>query len=315
MKSFSIIFAGTPEFSAVTLAALLQSRHTIKAVYTQPDRPAGRGRKLTASPVKQLALQHQLPIYQPQTLKEIKEQDILKSLQADIMVVVAYGLILPLSVLKAPRFGCLNIHASLLPRWRGAAPIQRALLAGDAETGITIMQMDEGLDTGAMLYKTVCPITDKDTSQSLHDKLAKLGAEALLTTLDRLAAHTLQPESQDHSSATYAHKIAKEEANLDWKLSAQALDNKVCAFNPWPVAQTIVDNQVVRIWQAEVINQSVGASQPGTIIHVSPDGIDVATGENILRLQKLQLPGGRVLAAADILNAHKNDFSLGKILG
>lgn len=319
--SYKIIFAGTPEFSAVTLQTLLASSHKVQAVYTQPDRPAGRGRQLTASPVKQLALQHDLPVYQPQTLRDIKEQESLAALKADLMIVVAYGLLLPLPVLQAPRLGCINIHASLLPRWRGAAPIQRAILAGDAKTGVTIMQMDEGLDTGAMLYKVECPIQTKDTSQSLHDKLAKLGAEALLVTLERLSENKLHPEQQDNSHASYAQKISKEEAVIDWSLSANEIDHKIRAFNPWPVAQTMLNDEVLRIWQAECLGHAsisqhnLRQFSPGKIIQVTREGIDVATSHGVIRLQKIQLPGGRVLPVADILNARHNDFLVGTMLG
>jgi methionyl-tRNA formyltransferase len=300
--SFNIIFAGTPEFSAVTLQALLHSLHKVKAVYTQPDRPSGRGLKLTQSPVKQLALHHELPVYQPVTLRDLHEQTLLRDMQADLMVVVAYGLILPIPVLSAMRLGCLNIHASLLPRLRGAAPIQRAILAGDAKTGITIMQMDEGLDTGDMLYKVECPILSNDTSYTLHDKLAKLGADALLITLDRLSNQSLHPEKQDESHATYAHKISKEEAKLEWRLTASELDRKIRAFNPWPVACTMMDENVLRIWQAEVKENFSANVQPGKILHISRDGIDVAAGMGIVRLLKMQLAGGRVLSAADMIN-------------
>jgi methionyl-tRNA formyltransferase len=315
MKSFNIIFAGTPEFSATTLSALLHSNHKVKAVYTQPDRPAGRGRKLTASAVKLLALQHQLPVYQPVTLRDVSEQEILANLQADIMVVVAYGLILPLPVLQAPTHGCLNIHASLLPHWRGAAPIQRSILAGDVKTGITIMQMDEGLDTGDMLYKVECPIEARDTSHTLHDKLAKLGAEALLVTLDRLAAQTIHPEQQDNTHASYAHKISKEEATLDWSLPATELNRKIRAFNPWPVAQTTMNGEILRVWQAEVIDKPLPHSMPGKILHVSHDGIEVATGQGVLRLLKMQLPGGRVLSVVDMVNAKRDQFIIENTLG
>jgi methionyl-tRNA formyltransferase len=313
-KQFNIIFAGTPEFSAVALNAILHSQHKVMAVYTQPDRPAGRGRKLTASAVKQLALQHELPVFQPVTLRDKHEQAQLVDFHADLMIVVAYGLILPLPVLQAPQLGCLNIHASLLPRWRGAAPIQRAILAGDAKTGITIMQMDEGLDTGAMLYKSECPIHHRDTSQLLHDKLAKLGADSLLITLDRLSEHALHPEIQDETHASYAHKISKEEAVLDWTMDAIVLERTVRAFNPWPVAQTMLAVEVVRIWQAELL-ETQSQQQPGTILHVSSDGIDVAAGKNSLRLQKIQLPGGRVLSAADILNSRRKEFLIGNKFG
>ncbi|EKD73972.1 MAG: hypothetical protein ACD_45C00123G0006 [uncultured bacterium] len=309
-RSYKIIFAGTPEFSVKTLAALLASRHTVQAVYTQPDRPAGRGRKLTPSPVKKMALEHHLPVHQPLTLRDADAQQTLADFQADLMVVVAYGLILPLSVLRAPKLGCLNVHASLLPRWRGAAPIQRAILAGDDVTGITIMQMDQGLDTGAMLYKMECPIQVDDTSAALHDRLADLGARALLMTLDVLP--TLHPEKQNAALATYAAKMSKEEAQLNWNFSAVELNRKIRAFNSWPVAWTMINGQVLRIWRAEIVAQPC-SQQPGMILRSSAEGIDVATGKGILRLQKIQLPGARALPVADILNARPGDFLVGKL--
>jgi methionyl-tRNA formyltransferase len=313
LPSYTIIFAGTPHFSVNALSALLNSRHQIKAVYTQPDRPAGRGRKLTASPVKELALQHQLPVYQPVTLRNEQEQQILNALQADLMIVAAYGLLLPLPILQAPRLGCINIHASLLPRWRGAAPIQRAILAGDAVTGVTIMQMNEGLDTGDMLYKVECDIEAQDTSLTLQTRLAELGASALLETLDQLTL--LKHEPQENSQATYAHKITKEEAQLDWSLSAIELDRKIRAFIPWPVAFTQYGEQTIRIWEAETRPQQKAVSQPGTILAASADGIEIATGDGILCVKKLQLPGGKQLSVAEVLNARQNAFSIGNVLG
>lgn len=309
MKSYKIIFAGTPEFSAVTLHALLHSRHSVQAVYTQPDRPAGRGRKLTPSPVKMLAQQHDLPVHQPLTLRDAQEQQKLAALQADLMVVVAYGLILPAPVLAAPQLGCINVHASLLPRWRGAAPIQRAILAGDATSGITIMQMDAGLDTGNMLHKVECSIQAEDTSESLHDRLAVLGAEALLKTLDDLPS--LTPEAQDNALATYAHKINKEEAKLNWSLPAVQLARQVRAFNPWPVA--FFDG--IRVWQAEAQAARSSVNQPGVIVAATAEGIDVATSDGLLRITKLQLPGGRILSVAEVLNARSDKFVVGKLLG
>ena len=307
-NTLNIIFAGTPEFSVKTLDALLHSQHKVTAVYTQPDRPAGRGRKLTPSPVKQLALQHNLPVHQPLTLRDAHEQKILADIQADLMIVVAYGLLLPLPVLQAPKFGCINVHASLLPRWRGAAPIQRAILAGDKTTGVTIMQMDQGLDTGAMLQKSECTIYPDDTSAILHDRLAVLGAEALLTTLNQLSLIT--PEAQNNSLATYAHKILKEEAKLAWNISAVELARKVRGFNPWPVTFIQHGEMIVRVWQAQALPQSCSA-EPGEIVAVSAQGIDIATVDGILRLEKIQLPGGRVLPVADILNSRAQDFSVG----
>lgn len=307
-----IIFAGTPEFSVSALRSLLQSKHEVIAVYTQPDRPAGRGQKLTPSPVKLLAQEHNIPVHQPLTLRDPEEQKIIKDMQADVMVVVAYGLLLPVPVLEAPRFGCINIHASLLPRWRGAAPIQRAIFAGDKETGVTIMQMEAGLDTGPMLKVVKCPIYETDTSEILHDRLSVMGADALMATLAELS--DIKPEVQQHELATYAHKIKKEEAILNWQLSAIELNRIVHAFNPWPVATTTCGDKTVRIWQSVVNSQTV-TQLPGTIIHASTQGIDVATGDGILRLQKIQLPGAKVLPVSDVLNAHRNEFAPGRKLG
>lgn len=307
-----IIFAGTPEFAAVHLRALLQSPHQVIAVYTQPDRHAGRGQKILASPVKQLALQHQLPIYQPLTLRDASEQEKFKNLNADIMVVVAYGLLLPEVILNAPRFGCINVHASLLPRWRGAAPIQRAISAGDAKTGVTIMQMDKGLDTGAMLKQTSCSITADDTAETLHHKLAELGVPALLATLNELESGKLHPIKQNDTEACYASKIQKDEAKLNWQLSAAELERQVRAFNPWPVAFAQIDaNTHLRVWHARVIAESV-IVEPGVIVRIDKAGIAVATGENVLLLETIQLPGGRAISVADFLNAKRDYLQVGQ---
>ncbi len=308
-EGLNVIFAGTPEFAACSLQALLDSPHRVRAVYTQPDRPAGRGRKLKASPVKALALAHEIPVLQPKTLRDVEIQAELAA--SDVMIVVAYGLILPTAVLTAPRMGCFNIHASLLPRWRGAAPIQRAILAGDAKTGVTIMQMDEGLDTGDMLLKAYTSIEPGDTAQTLHDRLAALGAQALLDTLHGLQTGTLQPEPQDDAQSTYAAKLDKAEAQIDWQQTAIELARRVHAFNPWPVAHTPYQGQNLRIWLAGAIDGGSDAP-PGTVVAEGRDGIDVVCGDGLLRVTRLQLPGGRPIDAADYLNAHS---LLGKRLG
>ncbi len=307
----NIVYAGTPEFAATALVALIESHHNIIAVYTQPDRPAGRGRKLTASPVKELALQHGIEVFQPENLKDPAEQEKLAALKPDLMVVAAYGLLLPEAVLNTPRLGCLNIHASLLPRWRGAAPIQRAILAGDSETGITIMQMDVGLDTGDMLYKLSTSIEPKDTAQTLHDRLAELGARAIVEALDKLQAGTLTAEKQDDSQANYAKKLYKEEAQIDWQKSASEIARQVAAFNPWPVAQSKNGEETLRIWNAVALEER-STKAPGSVVRTDKQGIDVTCGEGILRITRLQRPGGKPQSATEYLNAHKLD---GVILG
>ncbi|WP_037413510.1 methionyl-tRNA formyltransferase [Shewanella xiamenensis] len=308
MKPLNIIFAGTPDFAARHLQALINSHHNVIAVYTQPDRPAGRGKKLTASPVKELALAHNIPVYQPGSLRKEPAQQELAALNADIMVVVAYGLILPKVVLDTPRLGCINVHGSILPRWRGAAPIQRALWAGDKETGVTIMQMDIGLDTGDMLLKTYLPIEDDDTSASLYEKLAQQGPDALLQALEGLANGTLAAEKQDETLANYAEKLSKEEARLDWTKSATQLWQEVRAFNPWPVSYFEHQGNTIKVWQTQVSTTSSNAT-PGTIISASKKGIEVATGDGVLTLLSMQLPGKKPLSVADILNARGEWFT------
>ena len=302
----TIVFAGTPEFAATILQALLDDGQRVCAVYTQPDRPAGRGRKLTASAVKQLAVHAALPVYQPVSLKEPEAQQTLCGLRADLMVVAAYGLLLPEPVLSAPRLGCVNVHASLLPRWRGAAPIQRAILAGDSETGITLMQMDAGLDTGPMLLRRSCPILSADTAGSLHERLARLGAEALCAALPEIAHGALKLEAQDERLACHAPKIDKREAVIDWRETALSIERKVRAFNPWPVACTRWRGEPLRILGAEVLAQAPHAT-PGTVVQTSAAGIDVACADAVLRITQLQLPGGRAMSAREFLNAHAVD--------
>jgi methionyl-tRNA formyltransferase len=309
-----IIFAGTPEFAAESLAAVLNTEHQVVAVYTQPDRPAGRGRKLRPSPVKALALEHNLPVYQPLSLKDAEQQQLLAELKADLMIVVAYGLLLPQAVLDTPRLGCINVHASLLPRWRGAAPIHRALLAGDSTTGITIMQMDAGLDTGAMLSKVECSIADSDTSGSLHDRLAALGAELLVETLTPLANGTLTAEPQDSSLATYAHKLEKQEGQIDWTLPAEEIVRRVRGFNPWPICFSPLGDDNLRIWSAEVDADDTPADA-GTIVAADQNGIRVACGQGSVRLTQLQLPGGKAQPVKTLLNAHKDRFAPGVRFG
>jgi methionyl-tRNA formyltransferase len=301
-----IIFAGTPDFAAESLKALLHSGHDICAIYTQPDRPAGRGRKLTPSPVKQVALDHQIPVEQPLNFKHEDSINHLASYQADLMIVVAYGLLLPQAVLDTPRLGCINVHASLLPRWRGAAPIQRAILAGDKETGVGIMKMEAGLDTGPVLLEARCAINANDNAQSLHDKLAELGAATLLESLVDIEHRLQQAIPQDDSHMTYASKLQKQEAVIDWQQPAKQILRQVNAFNPWPVAQTLLNGDVLRIWQAEFIIESSNA-KPGTIIAVSKQGIDVATTDGSLRITQLQMPGKRAMQVQDFLNANSID--------
>ncbi|HDX8401913.1 TPA: methionyl-tRNA formyltransferase [Aeromonas dhakensis] len=310
MNKLKLIFAGTPDFAARHLAALLSSDHEVVAVYTQPDKPAGRGQKLTASPVKELALAHDLPVYQPASLRKEEAQAELAALGADLMVVVAYGLILPKVVLDTPRLGCINVHGSLLPRWRGAAPIQRSIWAGDAETGVTIMQMDVGLDTGAMIRKMSCPIAADETSASLYDKLAELGPQALVDTINAMAAGDIAAEAQDDALANYAEKLSKEEARIDWSMDAAAIERCIRAFNPWPISWFEVADQTVKVWQAEVITQDHG-QRAGTLLKADKQGIDVATGKGVLRLLTLQPPGKKAMSVTDLLNSRRDWFEPG----
>jgi len=305
--SLRIIFAGTPDFAAVHLKALVDSDHEVVAVYSQPDRPAGRGKKLQPSPVKQVALEHDIPVYQPLNFKDEADVDTLKSLNADVMVVVAYGLLLPKNVLDAPRYGCLNVHASLLPRWRGAAPIQRCIEAGDMVTGITIMQMDVGLDTGDMLNKVTTGINLDDTGGSLHDRLASMGPDALLETLADVEAGTLAPEAQNDALANYAHKLTKQEALLDWQQDAEVLARRIRAFNPFPMAYTLLGDERIRVHAADALEKATQLT-PGTIANVTSDGIEVACNEGVLRLTRIQLAGKKPMSVAEVINGQPNLF-------
>ncbi|WP_311968305.1 methionyl-tRNA formyltransferase [Pseudomonas baltica] len=307
-----IVFAGTPEFAADHLKALLDSPYEVVAVYTQPDRPAGRGQKLMPSPVKQLALQHSIPVYQPQTLRNPDAQAELAALEPDLMVVVAYGLILPQVVLDIPRLGCINSHASLLPRWRGAAPIQRAVEAGDAESGVTVMRMEAGLDTGPMLLKVSTPISGDDTGGSLHDRLAQMGPPAVLQAIAGLDAGTLTGEVQDDSLATYAHKLNKDEARIDWQRPALELERLVRAFFPRPITHSLLAGEAVKVLAAHVAE---GQGAPGQILSASKDGLVVACGSQALCLTRLQLPGGKPLNFSDLFNSRREKFAVGTVLG
>ncbi len=304
-----IIYAGTPDFSVAALQALIKSEHEVVAVYTQPDRPAGRGRGMAISAVKEEALLHDIPVYQPASLKDENAQQQLKALNADLMVVTAYGLLLPPEVLNMPALGCINIHASLLPRWRGAAPIQRAILAGDKKTGITIMQMDAGLDTGDMLAVAECKITADDTGASLHDKLMLLGAQTLVAALPGIADRSRTGTKQDDTDACYASKLNKAEAQINWSQSAEEIQRAIRAYNSWPVAYCGYEKKnktlKLRLWQAEVqASASASAALPGTVVAESSQGIDVVTGEGLLRITELQAEGKRKMAVADFLNAN-----------
>lgn len=310
-SSLRLVFAGTPEFSAIHLKVLIDSKHQLLSIYTQPDRPAGRGKKLQASPVKQLAEASAIPVFQPSTLKDPEVQQQLAELGADLLVVVAYGLILPQAVLDIPRLGCLNVHASLLPRWRGAAPIQRAIEAGDSVSGTTIMQMDAGLDTGDMLATAQCPIAATTTAAELHDQLAIIGAPLLLDVLADLPAKQRHAQRQDDSLATYAHKILKPEAELDWSRDTGELDRAIRAFNPFPVCFSTLREERVKIWQAEPAGIATLPETPGTILSADQRGILVNCGSGQLCIRRLQLPGGKVLTTDQILNARADLFAPG----
>ncbi|WP_059022087.1 methionyl-tRNA formyltransferase [Vibrio coralliirubri] len=309
-QSLRIVFAGTPDFAARHLAALLSSEHEVVAVYTQPDRPAGRGKKLTASPVKNIALENNIPVYQPENFKSDEAKQELAELNADIMVVVAYGLLLPQVVLDTPRLGCINVHGSILPRWRGAAPIQRSIWAGDKETGVTIMQMDIGLDTGDMLSIATLPIEATDTSASMYEKLAGLGPDALVGCLADIASGKAVAEKQDDELANYAKKLSKEEARINWSDEAAHIERCVRAFNPWPMSHFEAAENSIKVWQSRVAEQT--SDKPaGTILQADKTGIYVATGQGVLVLEQLQVPGKKAMSVQDILNSRASWFEVG----
>jgi len=309
MAPLKIVFAGTPAFAVPTLRALIEAGQDLRAVYTQPDRPAGRGRRLTASPVKEAALAAGLPVFQTPTLRDPEVVRSLHRHAADLMVVVAYGQLLPPSVLALPRLGCVNVHASLLPRWRGAAPIARAILAGDRESGVSVMGMEAGLDTGPLYLRQAIPLADDETGHSLHDKLATLGASALLEALPGIAAGTSRPEPQDHTLATYAEKLTKAGARIDWTRPALELDRMIRAFDPWPVAQTRLGETSLRLWGSELpsadAGSETGSGPPGRVVRAGKAGIEVATGDGLLRITHLQPQGKRLMTAAEFLNARR----------
>jgi len=313
MTSLNLVFAGTPAFTCPALDALAASKHHLAALYTQPDRPAGRGRRMQASPAKLWAEQHHIPVYQPLNFKTEAAQAELRALAPDVLVVIAYGLILPETVLDIPRLGCINVHASLLPNWRGASPIQSSLLHGDAETGVTIMQLDAGMDTGPMLTRATCTIPPDATAATLHDTLAQLAQAPLLETLDALAEGRAHPVPQEHERASYAPKITKQDALINWHTPAIHIERQIRAFNPWPIARTEAGEQTLRIHQARALPQSTDA-KPGTILSLDPSGMFIATGKNILRIDIIQFAGGKTLSISDWLNGGKQTLYPGLVL-
>lgn len=306
----TLIFAGTPVFAAEILKKLIDSNVEIAAVLTQPDRPAGRGQKLQASPVKSLALTKHIPVLQPETLKKLEIQAELATFHADAMIVAAYGLILPPAILALFPHGCINVHASLLPRWRGAAPIQRAILSGDTTTGVGIMQMKAGLDTGPVYAEASIAIEPKETGGSLHDKLAHLGADLLVTTLPGILSAKVKAKLQDETAVTYAHKIEKAEAQIHWKQPAYLIDRQIRAFNPWPGAFSFIDGKLIKIWEAHLLETTTSAT-PGTISKMTPDSVVVACGEGALCLTQVQIAGGNKQSAAEWQRGHANSIKVG----
>lgn len=313
MSHLNIVFAGTPEFALPCLDALMRSQHVLKAVYTQPDRIAGRGQKLQASAVKQWALAQNVPVYQPLNFKEVGSIQTLAELQPDLLLVIAYGLILPEAVLAIPKFGAINVHASLLPRWRGASPIQQAVRHGDYRSGVSIMQMERGLDTGPVLTAASYQLAPRETAGSLHDKLAMLAVEPLLLSLEALMHGQANLKPQASEGVTYASKILKADALIDWQQSAEDIDRHIRAFNPWPIATTRLGEQVIRIHEARVLNQDT-KDNPGSIMAMDSAGIQVATKKQVLLIERLQFPGGKVLRVADYLNASRPELAVNLVL-
>lgn len=310
MKPLKIAFAGTPAFGLPCLKDIHQSQHNVVAVYTQPDRPSGRGQKLKASPIKMWALEHNIPVYQPANFKQAEAVETLRSLDLDVMVVIAYGLILPESVLNIPRFGCINGHASILPRWRGASPIQRAIQHRDKYSGVTIMQMDKGMDTGDILAVAACDIETDDTGGSLHDKLSLMATKPMLETLEQIHQGSLSPTPQTDDKATYAPKISKQEARIDWHHQSNVIDAVIRAFNPWPVAHTTLNNLFVKIYQSELTNQ-ISQLEPGTITAFNREGLFVSTGDYDLKITRLQLPGKKPVSSIELYNGHSSNWQPG----
>jgi methionyl-tRNA formyltransferase len=311
-----IVFAGTPEFALPSLEALVAKKYNVAVVYTQLDRPKGRGRRLLMSPIKKFALKHNIAVCQPFSLRDADEQKKLAAWQPDLMIVVAYGLILPRAVLTIPKLGCINVHASLLPRWRGAAPIQRAILAGDTESGITIMQMDAGLDTGPIVLQVACKIEKRDTCQTLQERLAQLGASALLTSLDNILQGNYSLQAQNDNDSSYAKKIDKAEAKIDWNQNAKTIERMIRAFNPKPIAYTFLGQLLVRVWSAVMVGEHSITNHypPGVIVQVKSQGIDVMTGDGLLRLLQIQLPGRRCMPVSELLHAKSHLFRVGETL-
>ena len=314
MNSLRIVFAGTPAFGLPCLNALAASKHQIAAIYTQPDRPAGRGRNMQASAIKQWGLAQNIPIYQPLNFKDQKDIQQLKELLPDVIVVIAYGLILPKSVLSIPRLGCINVHASSLPRWRGASPIQHAILHGDKHSGITIMQMDVGMDTGDILNHVSCDIKENDTAETLHDRLASIASHPLLNTLDEISLGRVIPNKQNDEQATYAPKINKEDALINWQQPAFIIDQQIRAFNPWPIAYTQAADIIFRVHKARVVTTHA-TKQPGTILSIDKHGLLISTTQNAILIENLQFPGGKPITVADYMNSRKDYLSVNMVLG